>query len=264
MAGVLALSGLLAVGLAQRGSAGYTPQVNEGERALGDHRYSSAASHFRYALQWDSKGVEAHVGLATVFLKTGKRQRALQEFAAALAISPHSSAAERGIHDARSEGEEQAAFQDLEDAVNREPNNPDLATTYAEELIERNRLAEASQAAKKALSIDPRQWHAYCALGRIAAATGNIDEARSDLKLAILHDDGDDDALEALGDIELKQGKPAEAIKLFRQLVKVVPDESEGYRRLASAYDAIGDKATAVSMRDRATQIENRAQGSGN
>jgi Tfp pilus assembly protein PilF len=203
------------------------------------------------------------VGLAEVYLKTGKRQRALQEFAAALAVAPHSSAAERGIHEARSEGEEQASFQDLQDAVARDPRNPDLATTYAEELIERQRLVEATQEAKLALSVDPHQWHAYCALGRIAAQQGNVDEAMKDLKLAIGHDNQDDDALEALGDLEMKQNQPAEAAKLYRQLIKVVPEQSEGYRRLADALDATGDKAGAATMRDRGVQIEKRAQGTG-
>jgi uncharacterized protein HemY len=84
-----------------------------------------------------------------------------------------------------------------------------------------------------------------------------------DLKLAIGHDNQDDDALEALGDLEMKQNQPAEAAKLYRQLIKVVPEQSEGYRRLADALDATGDKAGAATMRDRGVQIEKRAQGTG-
>jgi tetratricopeptide (TPR) repeat protein len=231
---------------------------------LANHRFASAASHFRYALQWDSKGVEAHVGLGNVYLKTGKKEKALQEFAAALAVSRHSSAAERGIHDARSEGEEQAAFQDLEDAVNRDPHNADLVTTYAEELIERQRLDEAAKEANLALSIDPQQWHAYCALGRIAALTGNFQEASKNLKIAIAHDGDDDDAILALGDLNMKQGNPGEAVKLFGRLIKVVPDESEGYFRLADALDATGDKTASDAMQAKGNDIKKRAQGSAN
>jgi Flp pilus assembly protein TadD len=252
------------LGVSQRGSQGYVPQVDQGERALDAHQYSAAASHFRYALLWDSKGTSAHVGLGEVYLKTGRKEKALQEFAAALAITPHSSAAERGIHDARTEGEEQVAFQDLEGAVQRDPHNPDLVTTYAEELIERGRLDEAKTEAGAALSMDPRQWHAYCALGRIAALKGNDDVARKDLGVAISHDDNDDDAIEALGNLEMKSGNVTGAVMLFRKLIKAVPDQSEGYTLLADALDKAGDATGAENARRKAKEIETRAQGAGN
>ena len=49
----------------------------------------------------------------------GRQQRAREQFAAALKIQPHSAEAERGIHEARSDGEEQEAFQELEMLMTR-------------------------------------------------------------------------------------------------------------------------------------------------
>ena len=245
----------------QRGSVGYVPQLNAGERALAQHQYSSAASHFRYAIVFDSKGVGAHVGLGTVYLRIGKKQRALEEFIFVQNLDRHSAAAERGIHDARSDGEEQQAFQDLEDELKHDPANADLHTTYAEELLERGNIAGAEVQANAALKLDANQWHAYCALGRIALEQGHLEEAKAKLEIAVLHDDNDDDALSALGDLELKAGNTRTALKLFRKLAKVVPEDAEAHRKLASALDATGDKTGAAKERLIADQIDRKVSG---
>src|SRR5579871_4356957 len=82
---------------AQRGSAGYIPQLNAGREALREKRWSTAAEHFRIALEWDGKGTDAYIGLGYVYLATGRRPRAVAQFQIALRLRPHSSEAERGI-----------------------------------------------------------------------------------------------------------------------------------------------------------------------
>jgi|GEM_PF-1602587 len=248
--------------LAQRGSAGYVPQINAGSRAFVQHRYMSAAYYFRYALTWDPRGVAAHVGLGEVYLKIGKRDRALDEFSAALKIDPHSSEAERGIHEVRTEGQESQAFDDLVRLVQAEPNNADVLTTYSEELVERSRLEEAKTFADKALAIDPKQWHAYCALGRIAARGGDLATARRDLSLSIAHDPSDDDALTTLGELELEAKQYRAAVDWFRRLVRVLPEEREGHDKLAQALEASGDAAGAAKERAIVKEIEARTAGS--
>ena len=244
----------------QRGSAGYVPQVNAGDRALRDHEYIAAASHYRNALEWDSNGVSAHVGLGNVYLKTGQKQRALEQFAAALKVAPHSAEAERGIHEARSDGQEQEAFQELEIVVTREPNNADIHTTYAEELLERDRVDEAESQAKLSLKLDPHQWHAFGVLGEVALRKGDLVSARSNLEIAVKHDEADDDSLLALGDLELRQKNYTAAVKDYRKLTKLVPEESEGHLRLADALDHVGDSIAASTERELAATIEKRTR----
>ncbi len=248
---------------AQRGSAGYVPQVNAGERDLRDHRYSSAASHFRYALVWDSKGVAAHVGLGNVYLQTGRPERARSEFAAALKESPHSADAERGIHESRSDGEEQQAFQELEDLVHQDPANADLVTTYSEELVERGRLAEAKKEANAALKLDPHQWHAFCALGRIAYAEGDMTAAETNLKIAISHDSRDDDAMATYGDLMMSKNRLTEALALYRNVVKLAPEEPDYHTRLAAALDRLGMKAEAAKETAIAAELEKQSGDGG-
>jgi Tfp pilus assembly protein PilF len=240
----------------QRGSAGYVPQINAGDRALAAHKYASAAYAYRYALEWNPDGVEAHVGLGNVYLKTGKKDRARDQFAEALRIKPHSSEAERGIHDARTPGQEEAAFQVLEKEAQSEPNNADVQTTYAEELIERDRLLEGKERATAALKLNSHMWHAYCALGRIAAKEGDDKTATDDLEIAVSHDDEDDDAIAALGELAMKNKQYVYAALWYRKLVKILPDERDGYQKLIGALDAGNQTAEADRVRADLKQLE--------
>jgi len=236
---------------AQRGSAGYSPQLNSGNRALAVKKWNSAASHFRAALEWDRNGVDAHIGLGNVYLATGKPKRAAEEFSAALRLRPHSAAAERGIHLARSTDEEATSFTELEAQVKQEPGNPDLRATYAEELVERNRFEEAQKEAEEALRLDPKQGHAYCALGRIATKQGNDAEARKNLEIAIKRDSMDDDALTALGDLAMKAKDYRQAASYYRRVAHILPDEKEGHEKLLVALEGLGDARGAE--REKAT-----------
>jgi Tfp pilus assembly protein PilF len=246
--------------VAQRGTAGYIPQLNLGDRALAAQRYTAAAAYYRTALQWNPNGVGAHVGLGNVYLKTSHLERAREEFAAALKVSPHSADAERGIHEARTDGEEQEAFQELELLVPREPKNADIHTTYAEELLERDRAVEAKAQADLALKLDPHQWHAFGVLGQVAKKDGDLTKARLNLEMAIKHDDTDDDSLFALGEIEVQQKNYGPALKLFRQLVKVAPEESAGHLKLAEVLSHLGDARGASQERAVGESIEAAAK----
>lgn len=240
LGGVLTISSA-GICAAQRGSAGYLPQLNAGQRALKAKRWSAAASHFRQALVWDKRGVEALSGMGFVYLGSGESKRAVESFRAALKINPHLAEAERGIHLANSPEEEQSAFEALMEQAKNEPKNADVHATFAEELVERNRLDEGKAEAELALKLDPKQGHAYCALGRIAVKQGHDEEARTALLKAIKRDADDDDAYAALGDDAMKTKNYALAVRYFRRVVAIVADETEGHAKLMAALTAAGD-----------------------
>ena len=230
---------------AQRGTSGYVAQLHAGQRDLDAHRYTSAISHFRNAISWNASGVEAHLGLGQVYLNLGKEQKAVEQFTLSLRLNPHASAAERGIHLVRTPGQEQLAFQELELEAGRNPDNADLLTTYAEELLERSRLEEAKALANRALKLDPNQSHAYGVLGQIAILESDFKTARKLLQLAVAGDGSDDDALTALGDLEFLDEKSMEAAALYRRVVKLNPDDPEIHEKLAKALSSSGDKSGA-------------------
>jgi cytochrome c-type biogenesis protein CcmH/NrfG len=242
--------------VAQRGSGGYIPQLYAGQRALDDKRWGAAASHFRAALIFDHKGTDALLGLGSVYLKTGRQERAVEEFNAVLRVQPHSAAAERLIHEARTPGEEENAFKALEDQVRAEPNNADVQATYAEELIERDRLDEAMAAAQTAIRLNASEGHAYCALGRAYYRKQDDVQARKNLEIAVKHDPTDDDALMTLGDIAVKAKDYKTAIDYYRRVTHVVPEETEGHKKLLAALQADGNARDAAREQETITKLE--------
>jgi Tfp pilus assembly protein PilF len=236
------------VASAQRGSQGYTAQLYQGQSSFKSSQFNAAAYHFRAALEWDQDGVDAHIGLGKVYLQTGKPEKAIEEFQAALRLKPHSAEAERLIHEAReksNKGEEEKAFQELAAQVKRNPKNADLHTTYAEELVERDRLAEAQAEAELALKLDPKQGHSYCALGRIAARQGKEADAQKYLETALHFDNTDDDALITLGDLAMKAKDYRRASDYYRRVVILVPDQTEGHKKYLEALTDLGDTRRA-------------------
>jgi len=242
-------AGLGTAVLAQRGSQGYVPQVIRGREALADHKWLSASDHFRTALQWDSRGVDAHFGLGEAYLHTGQPQRAQEEFAAALRLRPHFSAAERGLHEARSPAEQERALQAIAEDVKNAPGSAEAHCSYAEALLDSRQIEAALAAAKRAIELDPKQGHAYCVLGRIAAKGGKEDEARTLLDKAVRLDGTDDDAISLLGDLAMRRKDYVGAARLYRRVVHMVPDDSVGHRKLAEALAAAGDTRGATRER---------------
>lgn len=233
---------------AQRGSQGYTAQLYQGQASFKANRFNEAAYHFRSALEWNREGVDAHIGLGKVYLQTGRPERAREEFQTALRLRPHSAEAERLIHVAREKSdpmEEEKAFRALEELVRRDAKNADLHTAYAEELVERDRLAEAQQEAELALKLDGKQGHAYCALGRVAFKQGKEAEAHSYLEKALRFDNTDDDALTALGDLAMKTKEYRRASDYYRRVVELAPDQVEGHQKYLEALTLLGDTRRA-------------------
>lgn len=226
---------------AQRGSSGYVPQLHRGQEALRARKWASAASAFREALRWNRNGVEAHTGLGRAYLAIGQTKRAADEFRTALRLNPHAEDAERGLHQATTEGEDEEAFKKLEEQVKSEPENVDILTTYAEELVERGRLDEAELHAEVVLRLNPKEAHAYCVLGRVEAKKGNDAEAVKNLEIAIKLDNSDDDAFVTLGDLAMKAKDYKKAVRYYRRVTSIVPDQTDGHRKLAEALTASGD-----------------------
>ncbi len=240
---------------AQRGSSSYVYQMYRGKEALARKNWYEAASHFRYALVWDHKGVEAHSGLGYVYLGLAEKQRAIDEFNAALRLKPHFSEAERGIHKAREAGEAEAAFHALEVQVKQEPNNAGLHATFAETLLDHDQVEEAKKEAEAALQLDPKLGHAYCALGRIAARQRDIEEARKNLEIAIKQDSTDDDAFTALGDLAMKANDFKLAVKYYRRVAILLPEETDAQKKLLEALTAFGDRNGADKVKVKLARL---------
>ena len=225
---------------------GYVRQLNQGMRGLQEGKWISAAYHFRLALEWDGKGVDARIGLGNVYLKMGKVTPALEEFNAALRLRQHCAEAKQGMEQARADEYGERAVLALAKQVKNEPGNAEAHAAYAVALIERIQTEPARSEAEVALKLNVKLGHAYYVLARIALTEDRVEEASTLIEKAIRLDDTDSDALALLGDLAMKKGDPIRAISFYRRLVRILRDESEGHRKLMEALEAAGDSHGAA------------------
>jgi YVTN family beta-propeller protein len=76
----------------------------------------------------------------------------------------------------------------------------------------------------------------------VDARRGELDEVRSD-------------ALLCLGDVSLRAGRPAEAVKHAEEAVALEPFRESGYRRLMEAHAAGGNRAEALRVYERCRRL---------
>jgi Tfp pilus assembly protein PilF len=146
--------------------------IEWGKSALRHQRWDEARRYFRNALYIDPRRADAYAYLGDVYLHTGNVTWAREEYQKALRLDPHLSDAERGLHSVMDEGEHAAYVAGLAEQVQKEPGNAAAHASYAEELAETGRDDEAGSEARKALALNPKENHAQCVLGRLAAKAG--------------------------------------------------------------------------------------------
>jgi tetratricopeptide (TPR) repeat protein len=125
-----------------------------------------------------------------------------------------------------------------------EQNTRELARqnyVYARSLIEKGRYTDAVTSLENALQLDASVASYHLELGRLLARNPRRrDEARGHLERANAIDPALVDGYLALGELELRAGRTAEAITLFNEVLRWEPGHLEATRRLEEAGESPG------------------------
>jgi tetratricopeptide (TPR) repeat protein len=92
------------------------------------------------------------------------------------------------------------------------------------------------------LEIDPGNGNAAYELANMQMDQGNFDQARSLLEGAIKRYPDFEDALVALGRVDLEVHEPAEAVKALKRATQLRPDDDVAWYRLSQAQRAVGNR----------------------
>jgi TonB family protein len=132
---------------------------------------------------------------------------------------------------------------------------PDVATWPSE--------LRAVEEAEQALLGAPDSRDRHRALAQALARAGRLERAREVVEQWIARDRLDPEALTALADVEAREGRRDEAVRLLSGVVDLQPDNVALHRRLADALDRAGQTERACSFRIAVAEVEASAQAAG-
>lgn len=211
-------------------------QTTLGEIALAESNAAEAENAFRRALELHPPSVRAHSGLAELLLAKNKHDEAIAEAKAALAAGDDRAATYLllGVAQVQS-GKYAEASPNLDEAVKRDPKNK-LAFLYrAEAFIAQNKLNEATADLRAALALDPAT-QTKLRLARALAQSRQSDEAIKLYQEVLKDDPANSEAQTALAVAMIESGKGNEAIAQLESLVKAEPNRAAIRAQLAELY----------------------------
>jgi len=126
----------------------------------------------------------------------------------------------------------------------------------AADLSAKHRFAEAVQAWKKAVELNPEDARAHNNLGAALAETGKPDDALAEYRRSLELNDQSSQAHNNLGSVLAQQGKLEEALAQFARAVELNPDNGRAHCNLGSALSEKGRTAEGLDHLRKGVEIE--------
>lgn len=141
-------------------------------------------------------------------------------------------------------------------ALDLEPDHLQANVSMGDAWLAQGDTDEAQPYYVKAGKLRPEYAAALDGLARVAEAKALDDAAIALFERALASDKGFAPAYTHLGDLYLRVGKLDEAVKLLVEAVSVRPDFGPGLNRLATAYGRLGFSNEAVATIRKAIELE--------
>lgn len=142
------------------------------------------------------------------------------------------------------------------DTVAKAPGNPYSRNNLGVALSSAGRKAEAVDAFRGALKIDPAYASARDNLGLALAESGKLGEAVQEYLKAVSEDPNLEEVRINLGVALMHMGQPHEAIRQFEKATELSPSDPSAFNDLAGAEVAVGRFPAAVAHLQRAVALD--------
>lgn len=133
------------------------------------------------------------------------------------------------------------------DRLERAWNEVDAADWFDLGLdLEAISIADAQDAYRQALHLDPTHAGAHVNLGRLLHDAGRMQQAERHYRDALRHDPHNATAAFNLGIVLEDAGRPREAVAAYEQALSIDSAYADAHFNLACAYEALGDSPAAL------------------
>jgi len=220
-------------------------------------RLDRSIEELRSILSKQTSNKEAHRLLAEVLMEKGERETARKEFLLAgvdVSINPDDFARKGDeFMAAREFGHAISAYQT---ALNGRPAWQDIQYKLGKAQMSAGRDDDALATLTTLIKAGFKDGAAFFDLGLIHERGGQLDEAISAYRLAIIHDPGNVNAHRRLADIFTWRGSFNEAAGQYRELIRLREDNPLYHLNLGRVYDRMKDLKNAVIEYEIAVRID--------
>jgi tetratricopeptide (TPR) repeat protein len=164
------------------------------------------------------------------------------------------------------QGNSLKALEELEKAVQLNPELPTVHALYARALRENRDHAGAAREYLEELKRNPNHFESNLWMGLLRREENRLDEAMEYLKRAARMRPRDPSVIYAMGRVHVAADRLPEAREAFEQLVEVAPRFKQGHVLLATVYyrldeRGLGDQQRAIVEQLRAEEREEQREG---
>jgi tetratricopeptide (TPR) repeat protein len=215
-------------------------------------RYREAAAVLEKAASRSPDDAEIYYQLAHAYghlQKAGERQKAMERFVEIKKKGEELFHAQREavrllgeVQPLVDRGDLAAALQMMERAYALDPHNEDAMFRLAGLYYDAQKYDLAREYAGRVAERAPSEWRYQYLLGMAQMATGQWQQAQVSFEQVVRLNPGMAEAYNELGNLAMKETKPAEAVKAFEQAVRTDPQKSVYKENLEAARKAAAEK----------------------
>lgn len=141
------------------------------------------------------------------------------------------------------------------------PENPMVLNNLAHYQLEAGLQAKAGKTLQKSLEIEPANAETLLMLGKLARATGNLDQALAHLNQALQLDPSLMEAYLEMGQTYQDRRDVNKAIEIYHKAIVMVSKDPRPYMSASAAYKDSRDYRNAEQMLRQAAELSPRDQG---
>ncbi len=243
---------------------GALPHLARGHAAAREGRLADAESAYRQAVAADATNVRAHESLATLLLRRGDPEGAIEHFGVAVRLAPENAQAHSDLGVLLAElGRNDRALEHLGRAVELEPGLVQALLTLGNVRTRLGRLDEAKATYRRVLESEPGNGEARLGLGAVLAQNGNFEQAVVELREALRLVPEAEQAPRVhfgLAEALVRTGRLEEALPHYTRVRELAPGESLAWLREATVLMGLGRFADAKAVLEARLGVDSRDQ----
>jgi len=231
-----------------------------GVRALAERQAELSLAYLRLALRLDPNRDEAWVLVGDVMSATGAEQAARDAYIRVPASSANfSDARSKMAWSYQADGDSKTALALITQAAFANPEDRDIAITYADLLRANDRYAEAAEVLDRLIAREEPKpdWRLLYMRGVALERAGRWPEAERNLMRALKMQPEEPELLNYLGYTWIDRGERLdEALDMVRRASEANPHSGAMVDSLGWAYYRLGDYDKAVDRLERAAELD--------